>query len=165
MSPSTVCVSIEQLRNLRNQVQQMLDQPVSTTTKIVCVSHPHSLHCGQETKHVVVGKVGVSGTLKAVNYELIGKDQYWGNRHGSLFEVCIQRGNDKLCTSGETWCSRYDSNPSHTDIPNDHFNHHMTLSSSVVVHADDDICVVLKGLYPGHTVELNNIHVRMAVEV
>ena len=164
MSQSTISVPVEQLRSLRNQLQQMLEQPVSTTTKISCVSHASSLHCGQETKLVVIGKVGVSGKLKAVNYDLIGKDQYWGNRHGSMFEVCIQRGNEKLCTSGDTWCSRYDSCPSHTDVPNDHFNHHITLSSDVIVDANDEICVVLKGLYPGHTVELNNIHIRLAVE-
>lgn len=174
MSANQVTISAEQLHalnqtimNLSNQINNLIASTSHQQShlRIASISHTTPLHCECETKTISLGKVGLSGKLKAFNYDLIAKDQYWGNRNGSLFEIYIQRGGQHIISTGDVWCSRYDTNPTHTDRPNDHFNDHVqSIVGNIQVQPDDEIFIKLQGLYGGHTVDVNNLHIRIAVD-
>ena len=175
MSVNKVIIPADQIRtlneaciNLSHQVQSLMHAASNqqNNLRIVSISHHNALHCEHECKSVVLGKVGVTGKLKAFNYNLVAKDQYWGNRHGSVFEIFIQREAGEKISTGQIFCSRHDASPTHTDKPNDHFNENIQAVTNhpIDVHADENIIIFMQGLYAGHTVDITNLHVSLAVD-
>ena len=164
MSSQAKLAAVQQAVQQALHLVQQMQSEAPAALKIVNVSHVENLHCDQETKTIVLGKVGMSGKLRAFNYDLIAKDQGWGNKHGSLFEIYIQHHGNQVATTGNVWCSRYDGAPTFSDRPNDHINEHATVNCGSEVQADDEIVIKLSGLYGGHSVDVSNIHVRLAVE-
>jgi hypothetical protein len=174
MSANQVTISVEQLNTLKqaintlsNQVQSLIisASQQQSHVRISSISYPDTLHCEYETKQVLLGKVNLGGKLKSFNYDLIAKDQYWGNRHGSIFEIVIQRNDQRIISTGDICCSRYDENPTSTDKPNDHFNEHIqSIVGDIFVYPGDEVFIIMKGLYGGHTVDITNLHIRIAVD-